>query len=386
MLRGLSLRRKLAIFMSLMLGISLLFALLGTYVYLGVEEAKFDAALSPEAYDAYYNSDWEVDGLPPQPILEEISNAEVKYLDPSYENEFWVFALLSAIAVTFGSIASWFFSKLLTEPLERASASAKIIADGNFAHKMQILDDASSEIVSLGESFQYLSDSLRKMEDNVRYTSASLAHELRTPLTVIQGYIQGIQDGVFKADQAQLDLILDQVGGLSRLIDDIKLISLAEARELIVHRQRLDVAECVADAAQFMSPLFEKTRRKITFNRSEEPVWASIDPERIRQALIALINNALRYGGPQSDCSIECVKIDEYVQILITDTGPGFSEDALEHASDRFWRADRSRTRELGGTGLGLAVVKAIAESHGGSLRLKNEEGIGAQVTISLPI
>ena len=289
------------------------------------------------------------------------------------------------MAVVVGGGLAWFLSKRLTEPLEIASASAKVIADGDFSHKMKISGKASSEIASLGESVNYLSSSLRKMEDNVRYTSASIAHELRTPLTVIQGYIQGIQDGVFKADDEQLTLILDQVEGLSRLIDDLKLISLAEAHELVIHRREIDLKECINEAVNFMRPQFERADRKIDFQTSPAEVTAYVDPERIKQTLIALISNALRYGGANGSCQIACIQHADSTLVTVSDQGSGFSDEALERAADRFWRGDRSRAKESGGSGLGLAVVKAIVKAHGGALELSNQEGGGAIVTITLP-
>lgn len=385
MKKTVSLRRKLVLFIMGLLTGSLSFAIIGTYIYLAIEGAKFDAALSPEAYEAYYNADWREDSLPSQQILEEIAVAQAKYLDPSYQNEFWVFVLLSCLAVLFGGALAWRLSKQLTQPLETASVSAKIIADGDFSHQIDIPQSASKEIVSLGESFHYLTAALRKMEDNVRYTSASVAHELRTPLTVIHGYIQGIQDGVFKADQEQLDLILGQVSSLSRLIDDLKIISLAESRQLVLRCARTDLSECVEGAVDFMRPQFDQARRKISFQSAQGEAEISLDPERIKQAVIALINNSLRYGGLDGECVVRCVQEMGNNLVIVSDNGHGFSKEALERAGDRFWRGDRSRARQSGGSGLGLAVVKAIVGAHGGTLALANIPSGGAQVTLSLP-
>ncbi|MEM7568556.1 MAG: ATP-binding protein [Pseudomonadota bacterium] len=376
-----SLRRKLllAILGLLLAGFS--FAILGTYIFLTYSEYEFYSVLSPQAREAV-EEDWLETGTPPPDVLEEIALAHETFLFPAYDNEFWVFTGLSAIFLLAGSIFAWRLSKRLTAPLEAASSSAQIIASGDFAHKMPVTETASAEIASLAESFQHLSHSLQKMEDNVRATSASVAHELRTPLTVIQGYIQGIQDGVFAADAQQLDLVLGQVEGLSRLVDDLKLISLAETKALVLHPEETDLNSCIQEAVSFMQPQFSQAARTLSFQPSPETLDVFVDPDRIKQALIALMSNTFRYGGDGASCILSCARQNGQITITVSDTGPGFSKEALSNASDRFWRADASRARASGGSGLGLAVVRAIVEAHGGTLALSNSPGGGAVVAL----
>lgn len=379
-----TLRRKVVIALIGLVAGCLAFTLAGTYAYLKFAEDSFYAALSPEAADAYA-SDWNADGLPPLALVEEISLAEETYLYPAYENEFWVFSLLSVIAVAFGGLFAVRLSRRLTEPLVHAAQSAKTIADGNFAHTMPALAHASSEIVSLHESFTYLSTSLQRMENNIRYTTASVAHELRTPLTVIQGYIQGIQDGVFTANKAQLDAILQQVSSVTRIVDDLKLISLAETRELVLDAETSNIADCVRDAVAFMQPQFREAGRTLAVAAHHTDTYACFDEQRIRQAVIALISNAFRYAAREGHCRVICQTNSTRVTIAVEDNGPGWPDAALEHASDPFWRGDASRARDSGGTGLGLAVVKAIAHAHGGTLELSQIASGGARATITLP-
>ncbi|MEM9168021.1 MAG: ATP-binding protein [Pseudomonadota bacterium] len=360
------------------------FALAGTLLYLSIGEDRFYTDLSEAAREAV-EQDWLEDGPPAPGVLEEIALAHEKHIYPAYENSYLVFALLSVLVIIVGSGLAWNLSRRLTLPLEKASQSAKLIANGDFSHRMEIPDGASEEIVSLSESFIYLSDSLQKMEDNVRYTSASVAHELRTPLTVIQGYVQGIQDGVFQANTEQLDLILGHVAGLSRLVDDLKLISLAESKGLVLHRTQTDLEACAVDAVNFMRPQFDQAGGALAIAPARRAINVCVDAERVKQALVALISNALRYAGPDARCTVACAHDNGTVSIKVADAGAGFSDEALDRASDRFWRGDPSRDRAQGGSGLGLAVVRAIAEAHGGALELSNAPTGGAVAAITFP-
>ncbi|MEM9878332.1 MAG: ATP-binding protein [Pseudomonadota bacterium] len=379
-----SLRRKLLLSIVGLLLAGFSFAIVGTYVFLTYNEYAFYSVLSPDAQVAL-EEDWLETGAPPPDVLQEIALAHEAFLFPAYDNEFWVFTGLSGVFLLWGSAFAWRLSRRLTAPLEAASSSAQIIASGDFAHKMQVTETASEEIASLADSFGHLSQSLQKMEDNVRATSASVALELRTPLTVIQGYIQGIQDGVFEADAQQLDIVLGHIEGLSRLVDDLKLISLAETKALVLHCEETDLNRCIQDAVSFMQPEFEQAKRTLVFEPSPQTIHLSIDPDRFKQALIALKSNALRYGDQGASCKITCASCDDQTMITVSDTGPGFSKEALEYASDRFWRGDASRARASGGSGLGLAVVRAITQAHGGVLELSNNREGGAMVTVRLP-
>lgn len=379
-----SLRRKLVMSIVTLLVSGFLFVIGGTYLYISIGLDDFYEVLSPEALEVL-EKDWVEEGAPPQEILEEIALAHEEFVYPFYENEFLVFSLLSVLVMVVGAVIAWHIAKRLTLPLETASVSAKEIAQGDFLHDMDIPEDATVEIVSLKDSFSFLTKSLQKMEDNVRYTSASIAHELRTPLTVIQGYIQGIRDGVFDADDEQLGLILAKVEGLTRLVDDLKLISLAETRDLHLDVCNVDLNACVGEAVAFMRPQFEKEQRDIKFEPYSDGTFVLIDAERIKQAVIALLNNALRYGGADSECRVKCMNEQDSSLILVCDTGDGFSEIGLQRATDRFWRGDSSRARESGGSGLGLAVVNTIAKAHDGSLELRNASEGGAIAQINLP-
>ncbi|GAB5456140.1 MAG: ATP-binding protein [Henriciella sp.] len=377
-----SLHRQIVIYAVSMLAGSLFFVMAGTYVYLSIYEYLFYQALSPEAALAYERN-WSETGMPSADLVEEISIAEERYLAIAYENEFGVMIALSLIALV---SAFWIVpkvSKRLTRPIETASKSARAIAGGDFAHVMQISGNASSEVLSLSQSFDHLAGSLRSMEDNVRYTSASISHEIRTPLTVIQGYLQGIRDGVFTADDEQLDLMLSHTQALSTLVDDLKLVSLAEAGELVLRPEKFLLDECLNEAVSFMRA--QSTLSNIQFERQNQSVYIIADRERLRQVVLGLLSNSARYGGENVSCLVKYEADGDDVTIQLLDNGKGFSADALSSAKDRFWRGDPSRSRESGGSGLGLAVAQAIVSAHGGELSLSNQSGGGAMVAISLP-
>ncbi|MEM7351587.1 MAG: HAMP domain-containing sensor histidine kinase [Acidobacteriota bacterium] len=377
-----SLRFQLTLTIAGVVAASMLFVTVGTYLFVAWGEYRFLMSLSPEAREEYARN-WSETGFPDDAIVREVAIAEEQILGPVYEGELQVVAILSVIAMLVGGAFSIVLARRLTAPLEMATRSARTIAEGTFDHRMSIPSGASREVDSLAASFEHLAASLERMEENLQVTSASIAHEIRTPLTVVQGYLQGIRDGVFEASDEQLDLMLRRMDALGRLIDDLKTLSLAHAGRL-----QLDVAPTRLRGR--LSDLVEWVRRdrdtsRIVFEGDAEDAPVRVDGERIEQVVLGLVQNALTYGGDGVRVTVRLTHEAEVVAITVDDDGPGFSAEALDHAGERFWRGESSRSRESGGSGLGLAIAKAIAEAHGGHLELSNRSGGGGAVRLQLP-
>lgn len=274
-------------------------------------------------------------------------------------------------------------SRRIARPLESLTEAAETLRSGDFSARVASPSGSTREVASLVGTFNDLAASLEMMEERLRFNNMAVAHELRTPLTVLQGGLQGIIDGVFPMDRKNIADLLLQVEGLGKIVEDLRTLSLAVGQKLVMQRQEIDVAEVVEAVISASGPMLEANGMKVETDL--RPATIAADPARIRQAVLALLKNAGRYAQSGGWLCCETGPVAEGgVVVRLLDRGPGFPEDMNAVAINPFWRGDASRSRETGGTGLGLSVVQAIAVAHGGKLELRNRPEGGAEVTITL--
>jgi two-component system OmpR family sensor kinase len=212
---------------------------------------------------------------------------------------------------------------------------------------------------------------------------ADISHELRTPITVIQGNVEGILDGLYPADEARLKAIIEETQILSRLVDDLRTLALAESGALQLKRESTNLAELIRDAVSgFESQIKEKDIHLETFlDHVEEP---NIDPQRVREVLTNLLSNALRYTPRGGEVSVHLTETgsgsERIVTISIQDHGPGIEPEVLPHIFDRFYKSSDS-----GGMGLGLSIAKYLVEAHDGRIWAESEAGKGTKIAFTLP-
>lgn len=281
------------------------------------------------------------------------------------------------------AIIGTYLVRRIASPLEELTSAAKALETGDFSVRVAASLNGTREVSSLVESFNALATGLETMEERLRFNNMAVAHELRTPLTILRGSLQGMLDGVFPMRRKTISDLLLQVEGLGRIVEDLRTLSLAIDQKLVMQRQRLDVAEVVNAILASARPLIDASKFQVETDL--QPAWISADSSRVRQAVLALLENACRYAasGGWLRCETEQLA-DGNVVIRVLDRGPGFPEDMQAVAINPFWRGDPSRSRATGGTGLGLSVVRAIAIAHGGHLELANRTGGGAIVEIHL--
>lgn len=273
--------------------------------------------------------------------------------------------------------------KQLTRPLHKLSSAAHRFAEGQLDHRVNIY---SSDVIGrLGSDFNTMAQKLAHAEGMQRRMIADIAHELRTPLTVLQGNLQGLCEGVFEATPRFLTSLHDESLLLTRLVNDLQDLSLAEARELYLNKQRTKVGLLVDRAAASLYPLFQDHQVSLRKDVPDSVPWVSVDVDRIVQVFINLLSNALRYTPQGGTVSVQALRIGQVVQIRVSDTGTGIAAANLPFVFERFWRADRARDRKNGGSGLGLAIVKNLIEIHGGTIQVESAEGEGTTFTFTLP-
>ena len=209
---------------------------------------------------------------------------------------------------------------------------------------------------------------------------ADVSHELRTPLAVIQGNAEAIVDGVYPADAEHLGTILEETRVLSRLIEDLRTLSLAEAGTLALHREPTDLAILAAEVGRSFEQLAGASGARIDVDVSDDLPLLDVDPIRLREVLANLVANALRYVGSGGTVRISGRSTADEVELDVADDGPGISADLLPTVFDRFAKAPESR-----GSGLGLAIARAIVEAHGGRISADSRPGEGTRIRIVLP-
>jgi two-component system, OmpR family, sensor histidine kinase AdeS len=267
--------------------------------------------------------------------------------------------------------------------LTSVAAAARQIAAGDLAARAKPVGFASREETELIGDFNAMSVALQRAERELAESTASIAHELRTPLTILRGRLHGIADGIFALEPKEVEGLLYQVEGLGRLVDDLQTLSLANAHRLILDLEKTDLAEEVRRVLASTGPDLESAGLQAALALHSAPLIA--DGARVRQVISAVLANARRYA-PGSGVLRIATRSDSSAAILeIVDHGPGLPKGADDIVFDRFWRGEASRSRNTGGSGLGLAVVRAIVEAHGGTATLANHAGGGAHFEMRLP-
>jgi signal transduction histidine kinase len=246
----------------------------------------------------------------------------------------------------------------------------------------------SDELAQLGQSFNQMAESLQNAEGSRRALTADIAHELRTPLAVQRAHLEALQDGVYPLTAENLDPVLAQNQLLTRLVDDLRTLALAESGQLSLIRAPVDFAALAQRVVERFQPQAEARQIKLQMVAEGLPSGRSalleIDSARMEQILGNLLANALRYTPEGGEVQVHLEWSPKAARISVCDNGPGIPSEALPHIFERFYRADKSRTRSEGGTGLGLAIARQLAEAHGGTLTAENMPEGGAKFILTL--
>ncbi|MDX1688754.1 MAG: ATP-binding protein [Candidatus Promineifilaceae bacterium] len=291
---------------------------------------------------------------------------------------------MTAVVGLVGIAAGVWISRTLTAPLSQLEEAARDIGRRDLSRRVDV--QGSREIVALGRAFNQMAGELQRQESLRRNLVADVAHELRTPLSILQGNLRAILDDVYPLDKAEVARLYDQTRHLSRLVRDLHDLARAEAHELPLDVERLNVGELVRATGELFAPLAEEDDVTLTVEVPDRAPAVRADAARLSQALQNLLANALRHTPAGGDISLHVVTIGNEVHLTVEDTGAGIAPDHMPRVFERFYRTDRARSRDAGGAGLGLAIVRATAEAHGGRVEAKSEgAGRGSAFTIILP-
>ena len=243
------------------------------------------------------------------------------------------------------------------------------------------INDVEQEVKEWAINKKSEIDGLKKQEEFRREFLANISHEFKTPLFAIQGYIEALQEGVGDEKQSRkfLEKAAKNIDRLSYLIEDLDAISKLESGEIPINYQTFDLAQLIHEVIDAMEMKAQKYRIKLTFKEKyDQSSRVYADREKIRQVLVNLIDNSLKYGKSDGETSIKIFELHDQYLVEVTDDGVGIEEKNLSRIFERFYRTDFSRSREIGGSGLGLAIVKHILEAHAQTITVRSTENIGS--------
>lgn len=309
----------------------------------------------------------------------------VRYFLPGIASrDWWVLAGLVLAAVPLILLAGFRLSRPLSSQFSAIAAAARRVASGDLDTRLEVAETAPAELRRLALDFNSLTARLQQYERDVRDSSAILAHELRTPLNAASVRVQGILDEVFPADARQLQMVKRQLDLLNTLVGDLHTLSLAEAGQLALDQRPFALAALVEERLAWFAPQLQAEAIRLHLELDpRQRLYA--DRDRIGQLLNILLENFLRYGASGGELEIVQQALAEGLVLEFRDRGPGIAEADRERVFHRFWRADSSRARHLGGSGLGLSIARAICAAHQGRIVALGREGGGTVMRIELP-
>ena len=302
--------------------------------------------------------------------------------NPTAEENYILLALIFG-SVIVAVVLAVLLARRIAAPLQGISIAATRVALGEWDARAPLFEQGGSETARLVRDFNSMASTLEALEAERRVSVAAIAHELRTPLTVLRGRLEAVRDGVLEGNPEEYGLLIGQVELLSRLITDLRTLSLAEAGQLSLERQDANVAALLRSVAATFAPRAESKGLRLEIN-APEAVWLRVDAERLHQVIANLLENALRHTD-RGFVQLSLESSINAISLRVRDTGAGIPSEALNHVFERFYRAEGSRSRASGGSGLGLAVSQAIVTMHGGQIAVRNHPDGGAEFTLILP-
>lgn len=306
-------------------------------------------------------------------------------IDAAYNRRTTLSAVASGLgAALVAGVVGYILALRIARPLQSLTSAAGRMAQHDLTARVPV--EGTDELAVLGTEFNRMAEQLGRQEQLRRTMVADVAHELRTPVAILRSQFEAIQDGAAEPTVETLLPMHDEVLRLTRLLDDLQVLSLTDAGQLPLSRRPIDPAELAENAAGAFRAA--AAGKEITFEARTigTPPAVMADPDRIKQVLLNLLGNALRHTPAGGTIQLEVSAAAAEVRFTVIDTGEGIHPADLPHLFDRFYRGDKSRSRGGGGSGLGLAIAKGIAESHGGTVTVASAPGQGSRFTLSLPI
>jgi signal transduction histidine kinase len=300
---------------------------------------------------------------------------ESEFLNEVNRSLVWAGVAAGVVALALGLL----LARQLAAPIRALTEAANRLADGEMTQVRVRSDD---EIGELGQAFNSMARSLAQQETLRRNLMADIAHELRTPLTVIRSDLEALLDGVYEPTPEALASVQEETLLLARLVDDLRALAQAEAGQLRLEREPLDLAELLRGVAASFDLQAHGQGQELRLELDPDLPVVEADPVRVRQVAANLVSNALRHA-PEAGCvTVRAEALPAEVRVSVADDGPGIAEEDVSRIFDRFWRGPQPRAQ---GSGLGLTIARELVRAHGGRIWVESEPGQGSTFFFTLP-
>jgi two-component system sensor histidine kinase BaeS len=309
-----------------------------------------------------------------------------RHLDMAFHSATLISLGAAVAASVAGALAlSWIVSARVVRPVRELAGAAQRIAHG--ARTARVPASGADELAQLAGAFNEMAASLEQAEQIRSQLLADVAHELRTPLATVESYVEALADGVLATDDENWGVIRAETSRLNRLVDDLQKVSRAQAHQLDLHPTPTPPGELLQDSVKAAQPGYAAKRVRLELQIEPQLPDLDADRERLAEVLANLLTNALRHTPTGGTVHVSARRHGALIEIAVADTGEGIAVEHLERVFERFYRVDPARSRASGGTGIGLAIVRAIVEAHGGTATAVSQGiGHGTTLTIRLPI
>ena len=315
-------------------------------------------------------------GLPPEV---DIASLHIVY---GAIGRFFIWGGLLAVAIAL--LLTFVLSRRILAPVKALTQAARRLGKGDFSQRVHVRD--KGEVGDLAQSFNSMASDLERAEQLRRNMVADAAHELRTPLSNIRGYLEAIRDGIKKPDAGTIRSLDEEVSSLSRLVDDLQELSLADAGELKLSCRKENISKLIGEAVVALQPQAAAKGLMLAANLPEKLPSVNIDSHRIKQVLRNLLENAVAHTSRRGSITVEAGQQGSQIKVSVVDTGEGIPAKDLPNIFERFYRVDKSRARATGGSGLGLTIAKRLVEAHGGKIEVQSKLRKGSRFTFTLPL
>ncbi len=296
----------------------------------------------------------------------------------------WELLLAGALGAGIALVIARWVARGMTQPLRDMAQAASRMEAGDYSQR--VFTDSRDEVGQLAVAFNRMSSELESLERLRRDLVANVSHELKTPISALRAHLENLLDGVERPDPETLQVMLAQSERLGRLVDELLMLSRLESGDVPLERERVELAPLVA---QVLSEIeVARADRRVELDDALPadlpPVFA--DRERVHQVLFNLLDNAVRFTPTGGRVTVSASPNNGSVDVAVADTGPGIAAEHLPRVFERFYRIDASRSRDDGGTGIGLAIARSVVEAHGGRIWAESEPGSGSTFTFALPV
>jgi two-component system, OmpR family, sensor histidine kinase BaeS len=305
-------------------------------------------------------------------------DAHSRFLEAIHHHMFW--GVL--VALTFTLLFTYLLTSWVLHPLLQITAITKKVADGNYSERVNVV--SRYEGGQLADAFNHMAENLEMIEQLRKNMVADISHELRTPLTNLRGYMEGLSDSVIPPTRETFVMLEQEVLRLVNLVEDLQQLARADAAKTFLDCREISLHELLGQIMVLYRPNFQEKEIDVQWQLDPRSDRVTADRDKLLQAIRNLADNAWKYTPRRGNVTISAQRTEDGIKTVFSNSGAVIAEKDIPYLFERFFRADRSRSRDAGGAGIGLAIVKELIEAHGGTVGAESDAG-GTRVWFTLP-